>query len=186
MGLTVTCLPTSRRNSSTRHGLGPGRGCRPAGRRPSSRSRKRPSWPRMAARLASSVASSSRLRSSERPPGIADHARGAAGQRDRPVAGVLEAAQQQQGHEVADVEAVGGGIEADVEGDRAVGQALDAARRHRCCPPRVGVRPGRRGWRRSPGHVRSTGHRGQLRSSPRTRATPAGSRRGAPVTLESP
>ena len=76
----------------------------------------------MAARLWSRVASSSRLRSSERPAGIADHARGPAGHRDGAVAGLLEPAQQQQGHQVADVQAVGGGIEAGVERDRALGQ----------------------------------------------------------------
>ena len=44
---------------------------------------------------------------------VADHARGAAGQGDRMVAGRLEAAQDEQPDEVADVEAVGGRVEAE-------------------------------------------------------------------------
>ena len=47
--------------------------------------------------------------------GVADHAGGAADQGHGPVAGLLEAAQHQQPEQVADVEAVGGGIAAVVE-----------------------------------------------------------------------
>ena len=50
--------------------------------------------------------------------GVADHAGGAADDRDRLVAGVLEAAQHQQRQQVADVQAVGRGIEAGVDGAR--------------------------------------------------------------------
>ena len=46
-----------------------------------------------------------------------------AGEGDRPVAGVLEPPQQQQRHQVADVQAVGGGVEPGVERDRTLGQA---------------------------------------------------------------
>ncbi len=52
------------------------------------------------------------------PARVADHARRAAGERDREVAGELEAPQQQQRHEVPDVQAVGGRVEADVERHR--------------------------------------------------------------------
>ena len=48
----------------------------------------------------------------------------AAGQRDRQVAGELEAAEQQQRHEIADVQAVGRRIEADVERHRPALEAL--------------------------------------------------------------
>ena len=49
---------------------------------------------------------------------------GAAGERDRVVAGELEAAQHDLADQVADVEPVGRRVEADVDADRAVGEAL--------------------------------------------------------------
>ena len=42
----------------------------------------------------------------------------------RVVAGELEAAERELAHEVADVESVGGGIEAAIERDRTLGDAL--------------------------------------------------------------
>ena len=54
--------------------------------------------------------------------GVADHARRAAGQREGPVAGELEAAQGELAEQVADVQAVGRRIEADVDADRPGGQ----------------------------------------------------------------
>ena len=56
------------------------------------------------------------------PAGVADHAGGAAGEGDRPVAGVGEAAQHEQADEVADVQAVGGRVAPVVERDRALGE----------------------------------------------------------------
>ena len=50
---------------------------------------------------------------------VADHARAAADERDRPAAEALELEQPEDRHEMADVERVGGRIEADVGGDRA-------------------------------------------------------------------
>ena len=49
--------------------------------------------------------------------GVANHAGGTAHQGNRGVACVLEAAQHQHGQQVADVQAVGGGVEAAIEGD---------------------------------------------------------------------
>ena len=120
--------------------------------------------------VASRVASSSRLRSSERPPGspIMPVAPPASG--DRPVAGVLEAPQQQQRHQVADVQAVGGRVEAGVEGDRALGQAAGAARPGRCC------RAPARGPARSSRMASVTGSRSLRRSTPvNSDLRPAGS-----------
>ena len=54
--------------------------------------------------------------------GVADHARGPADQGDRPVAGLLEPPQHHQGHEVADVQAVGRRVEANVDGARLLAQ----------------------------------------------------------------
>ena len=53
---------------------------------------------------------------------VADHAGGAAGEGDRPVPGVLEAAQHEQADQVADVQAVGGRIAAVVQRDRTLGE----------------------------------------------------------------
>ena len=72
----------------------------------------------MHTRFASSCSGVSRLRSSDLPDGIADHARRAAGEGNRMVALLLKAAEREQRHEVADVERIGGGIEAAVERDR--------------------------------------------------------------------
>ena len=57
------------------------------------------------------------------PPGVADHARGTAGQRERPMTGKLEAAHEQLADEVADVQRIGRRIEADVQPDASRGQA---------------------------------------------------------------
>ena len=57
------------------------------------------------------------------PAGVADHPGGAAGERERPVAGELEAAQRELAHEVAGVQRVGGRVEADVDPDRPVAEA---------------------------------------------------------------
>ena len=50
--------------------------------------------------------------------GVADHAGGAAGQRERTVPGQLEPAQPELAHEVADVQGVGRRVEPDVDPDR--------------------------------------------------------------------
>ena len=72
----------------------------------------------MAATLKRSVSSSRRLRSSDAPPWVSDHPGGTAGQRDRMVARELESPQHHQADQVARVEAVGGRIDAVVQGDR--------------------------------------------------------------------
>jgi hypothetical protein len=56
------------------------------------------------------------------PAGIADHAGGAACQRHRVMAGELKAPQRELAHEMADVEAVAGGVKAAIERDRSAGQ----------------------------------------------------------------
>ena len=56
------------------------------------------------------------------PARVADHAGGAAGQRERAVAGELEAAHEQLADEVTDVQRVGRRIEPDVQADVALGQ----------------------------------------------------------------
>ena len=101
----------------------------------------------MAATLAARVSTSSRLRSSERPPGIADHPGGAAGQRDRPVAGVLEAAEHDQPDQVAVVQARRRRVAAVVEGDRALGQPGARGPPDRWCRGSGRGGPGRRGGR---------------------------------------
>ena len=50
--------------------------------------------------------------------GVADHAGRPADQRDRPMPGLLEPPQHHQAHQMADVQAVGRRIEADVERPR--------------------------------------------------------------------
>ncbi len=54
--------------------------------------------------------------------GVAYHAGGAAHQGDGAVPGHLEALEQQQRHQVAQVQAIGGGVETAVQGDRFPGQ----------------------------------------------------------------
>jgi len=80
--------------------------------------------------------------------GVADHAGGAAGEGDGAVTGHLEAAEAEQGDEVADVEGIGGGIEAAIEGDRAVGEAFAQC-----------VEVGAIGQEAAPGQVREDVHR---------------------------
>ncbi|MEZ5248514.1 MAG: hypothetical protein R2713_04610 [Ilumatobacteraceae bacterium] len=53
---------------------------------------------------------------------VAHHARGATGEWERPVTCELEATHEQLTDQVADVERVGRGIEADVEPDRSLGE----------------------------------------------------------------
>ena len=54
--------------------------------------------------------------------GVADHAGRAADQGDRPVAGLLKAAEQHHRQQRADVQAVAGGVEAGVERPRLAGE----------------------------------------------------------------
>ncbi|MEC5207463.1 hypothetical protein QF022_002419 [Vogesella perlucida] len=54
--------------------------------------------------------------------GVADHAGGAAHQGDRLVAGLLEALQHQYRYQMAQVQAVGGGVEAAIQGHAFLGQ----------------------------------------------------------------
>ena len=56
--------------------------------------------------------------------GIAHHARGATGQRDRMVSHQLKSAQRKERHQIADVETVGRGIEAAIESHSATCQPL--------------------------------------------------------------
>ncbi len=59
--------------------------------------------------------------------GITDLGGAAADQGDRPVAGALHQAQQHDAHQIADMQAVGGAVEADVGGDRLLGgQRIEA------------------------------------------------------------
>jgi len=55
-------------------------------------------------------------------PRVADHAGGATSQRKRPMAGQLEATEEQLADEMADVQRVGRGVEADVQPDRPLRQ----------------------------------------------------------------
>ena len=92
---------------------------------PGAKSRRRSSWTLMAATLARSVSRSSRLRSSDcgrsgRRP--CPWPRRPAGTGRWPASWNRRSAELAE--QVADVEAVGGGVEADVDADRPVGQAL--------------------------------------------------------------
>ena len=86
-----------------------------AGVSPASSCRNREIWAATPARLASSWSALSRLRSSLLPLGSPIMPGPSADQGDRTVAGLLEPAQQAELLEVADVQAVGGRIEADIE-----------------------------------------------------------------------
>jgi len=55
-------------------------------------------------------------------PRVADHAGGATSQRKRPMAGQLEATEEQLADEMSDVQRVGRGVEADVQPDRPLRQ----------------------------------------------------------------
>jgi hypothetical protein len=55
---------------------------------------------------------------------IADHARGAAGESEHVMAGELEAAERDLAHEMADVKRVAGRIEAAIDRERALREAL--------------------------------------------------------------
>ena len=82
----------------------------------------------MAATLARSTSSREQIALFAFAAGIADHAGGAADQRDRPMPGPLEPPQHHQGHQMADVQAIGRGIEADIERARLGGQPAGQAR----------------------------------------------------------
>jgi hypothetical protein len=56
--------------------------------------------------------------------GIADHAGGATGERERMMAGKLKTAQRELAHEVTDVERIAGGVEAAIQRDGALSEAL--------------------------------------------------------------
>ena len=56
--------------------------------------------------------------------GIADLGRTAAGERDRPMAGPLKKAKQHDADQIADMQAVSGGIEADIGGQPFRGREL--------------------------------------------------------------
>ena len=60
-------------------------------------------------------------------PGIADHSGRAAGQHDRPVAGLLEPTQRQQRDEVAGVQTRRGRVEPRIDGDGSRGQLVSPA-----------------------------------------------------------
>ncbi|MOA02672.1 hypothetical protein D3C78_1221360 [compost metagenome] len=60
---------------------------------------------------------------------VADHAGGAADEGDRAVAGLLEAAQYQHRYQVAEVEAVGGRVEAAIQGHTFLSQQFVECRR---------------------------------------------------------
>ena len=122
------------------------------------RSTIRPIWALMAATLARQRLVVEQVALLGAPARVADHARGAAGQGDRPVPGVLEAAQHEQADQVADVQAVGGRVAAVVQRDRALGEPGRAARRGRCCPARGPGPRGRRAGRRSPRALSRAAH----------------------------
>jgi hypothetical protein len=113
---TVTCLPTSRRNSSTvvdQLGLqGTLVEIEHAGELGSDRGE-----------IAVEVGAVEQIPLLGSTTRIADHSRGPAGERNRDVAEQLEAAQQQQRHQVAHVQAVGRRVEAGVDRDRSLPQA---------------------------------------------------------------
>ncbi len=58
------------------------------------------------------------------PGGIAHHAGGPTGEGDRIVAVKLETPQREKGHQIADVQAVGRGVEAAIKSERTVGEAF--------------------------------------------------------------
>ena len=87
------------------------------------------------------------------PARVTDHARRPAGEGDRHVAGVLEAAQHDQADQVAVVEAVGGRVAAVVEGDRALPPGGRRGRRGRSIPGSARGRRGRRAGPSSAAHV---------------------------------
>ena len=119
--LTVMCLPTSRRKSSTLvPAVQSALSTSVAAYGPGSKSRIRSSWRLMRSTLCCNSSRVSRLRSSDSPARVADHAGGAAGERERAVTGELEATQAELPHEVPDVQRVGGGVEAHVDADRAL------------------------------------------------------------------
>ena len=90
---------------------------------------KWPSWSRKRALLASSVASSMQVPLGARARRIADHARAATDEGDWPPARTLEVRQQEDLHQVPDVQGWAGRVEADVGADGASQQPrLEAVR----------------------------------------------------------
>ena len=144
--LTVTCLPTSRRKSSTSTPTGPVAVVDEHVRRPS-KSTMSASWARIAARFAAERVGVEQVALVRASAGVADHAGGTTDQGDRTMAEVLETTQHEQRHQVADVEAVGGRVETAVERDRRLRRGGFAAPPRRCGPGRGPERGDRRGWR---------------------------------------
>ena len=87
-------------------------------------------------------------------PGIADHSGRAAGQHDRPVAGLLEPTQRQQRDQVAGVQTRRGRVESRIDGDGSGGQLVSQRSRGRWTARSAPATPTRRGcstfpWPRS-------------------------------------
>ncbi len=99
--LTVKCLPTSRRKSTSASGPA-SRRCRPAAARPRgrrarrSKSRNRASWRADAGQVGRQLLDGEQVALLGLAPRVADHAGGAAGQGDGPVTGQLQAAEVAQ------------------------------------------------------------------------------------------
>ena len=127
----VKCLPVSRRKSISDSSPEPVEVVdHDRARGPGVKSRNRSSWPRIAATLASSVVAVEQVPLGRTARRVADHARPAADDRDRPAAEALEAEQPEDRHEVADVERRARRVEPDVAADRPAGrQARRQARR---------------------------------------------------------
>ena len=85
----------------------------------------------MPATLARSVSTREQVAFLALAAGVADHAGGPADQGDGPMPGLLKPPQDHQGHQVADVQAVGRRIEADVDRPRLLGQPAAAGSRRR-------------------------------------------------------
>ncbi len=122
---TVTCLPDVAEEVEQAPTLASSRGLstKRAWWGPGEKSSSFSSWTVIASTLRARVSASSRLRSSDAPLGSPIIPVAPPASDDRPVPGDLEAPQHHQAEEVADVEAVGGRVEADVDGDRTVGEA---------------------------------------------------------------
>jgi hypothetical protein len=171
--LTVTCLPTSRRKSEEAEPAGP----------LGVVDERRPAEPGQLLGDAREVAGEGvgveQVPLVGAPARVADHPRRTTGQGDRVVAGVAEAPEHQDADEVADVEAVGGGVAPPVQGEGPGGEAIGERRRvgrvvHEAPCDEVGehIHAGHRGPTTLPG---PTGCRRRHRS------TAALERRHAPV-----
>ena len=128
MTLTEKCLPISRRKSRRLTGaVHSALSTSLAGFCFESKSMNLASWLLMHLTLCASSSRAEQVAFGRAASGVADHAGGAAGKRDRVVTSELEAAQHELAHEVPDMEAVAGGIEAAVERDRPGGEPLAQA-----------------------------------------------------------